>query len=73
MALFLPLLVPYGSFLPSAPGNRNLNPYVGEAGSTYDSQANPPRTMGQVSYNPLAPLASVAPTSPSGSGSMPTR
>ena len=73
LALFTPLWLPYGSFLPSAPGNRNYDPYVGQAGSTYDASANPARTIGTVRYNPLAPLASVAPSAPSGSGATPTR
>jgi hypothetical protein len=69
LALFVPLMVPYGSFLPAAPGNRNWDPYIGEPGSTYDRQANPPQANGRVTYNPLAPLPSVAPAAPSGSAS----
>jgi len=62
-----PLWFPYGSLIPHEHGNPNWNPYVGKAGSTYDSKANPAQTMGTVSYNPLAPLPTVAPSAPSGS------
>ena len=37
-------------------GNPNGAAYVGAAGSTYDSSANPPRITGAVSYDPLAPI-----------------
>jgi hypothetical protein len=67
LAAFSPLWLPYGSFIPSSPGNPNYQPYVGQPGSTYDSQANAPQTMGSVSYNPLAPVPTVTPSTPSGS------
>jgi hypothetical protein len=62
-----PLWVPYGAFIPKSAGNPNWNNYAGEAGSTYNSAANPAQTIGTVTYNPYAPLPSVAPTTPSGS------
>ena len=63
-----PLWFPYGSLIPHEHGNPDWNPYTGQAGSTYDSQANPAQTMGTVQYDPMAPLATVAPSAPSGSG-----
>ncbi|HEY5083553.1 MAG TPA: hypothetical protein VII48_03455 [Rhizomicrobium sp.] len=42
-------------YRPSA-GNPNGDAYVGHAASTYDTTVNPPASMGQVSYNPSAPL-----------------
>jgi len=66
---FTPLWVPYGSLIPHEHGNPNWNSYVGQTGSTYDSKANPAQTMGTVSYDPMAPLPTVAPSSPSGSAS----
>ena len=73
LALFSPLWVPYGSLIPHQSGNRNWDAYVGQAGSTYDAQANPPQANGTVRYNPLAPQASVSPSSPSGSAMAPNR
>ena len=73
LAVFSPLWLPYGSLVPTESGNRNWDSYVGQAGSTYDAQANPAQANGTVRYNPLAPLASVSPTSPSGSGMAPNR
>lgn len=67
LIVFTPSMFPYGSLLPSGHGNPNRNAYAGDAGSTYDSKANPAQTNGTVSYNPLAPLPSVAPPAPSGS------
>jgi hypothetical protein len=64
-----PLWFPYGAFIPSSPGNPDWSPYVGQLGSTYDSAANPPQTIGTVSYNPYAPLPTVVPSTPSGSAS----
>ena len=72
LIVFTPSMFPYGSLIPHGDGNPNANAYVGQAGSTYDSQANPARTNGTVSYNPMAPLPSVAPPAPSGSA-MPGR
>jgi hypothetical protein len=68
LIIFTPLLFPYGSLIPHEHGNPDWNSYVGQAGSTYDSKANPSQTIGTVSYNPMAPLPTVAPSSPSGSG-----
>ena len=62
-----PLWVPYGAFVHKSWGNPNWQPYAGQAGSTYDSAANPPKTVGTVAYNPYAPLAPVTPAAPSGS------
>jgi hypothetical protein len=62
-----PLWLPYGSFVHKSWGNPNWDTYVGQAGSTYDSAANPARTIGTVSYDPYAPLPPVTPTTPSGS------
>ena len=42
-------------YRPSA-GNPNGDAYIGHAGSTYETTVNAPATMGQVSYNPPAPL-----------------
>ena len=42
-------------YRPSA-GNPNGDAYLGNHGSTYETSANPPSTVGQVSYNPSAPL-----------------
>ena len=67
LVTFTPLWIPYGSLVPHEHGNPDWSPYVGEAGSTYDSKANSPQTIGTVAYNPLAPLPTVAPSSPSGS------
>ncbi len=61
LALAMPLWVPYGAFIVKSSGNPNRNPYLGEAGSTYDSAANPAQTVGVVSYNPNAPLPPVPP------------
>jgi hypothetical protein len=71
---FTPLWIPYGSLIPHEHGNPDWNAYVGQAGSTYDSKANPAQTIGTVTYNPMAPLPPVAPSAPSGSASaqMPT-
>lgn len=46
-------------YRPSA-GNPNGDAYVGNAGSTYEAAVNPPSTVGQVSYNPSAPLPEAA-------------
>lgn len=37
-------------------GNPYNDAYIGSPGSTYDVKANPPRTIGTVTYDPLAPL-----------------
>ena len=42
-------------YRPSA-GNPNGDTYIGHAGSAYEATVNPPANMGQVSYNPSAPL-----------------
>ncbi|HWF65240.1 MAG TPA: hypothetical protein VN685_11560 [Rhizomicrobium sp.] len=42
-------------YRPSA-GNPNGDAYLGNRGSTYETGANPPSTVGQVSYSPSAPL-----------------
>ena len=54
-----PLWVPYGAFVHKSWGNPNWDAYASQPGSTYDSAANPPQTIGTVAYNPYAPLASV--------------
>lgn len=63
-------------YRPSA-GNPNGDAYVGQAGSTYEAAVNPAGTVGQVSYNPSAPLPeTVQPPMPSGaaiSGPPPVR
>ena len=64
-----PLLVPYGSFVVKSSGNPNWDNYAGQPGSTYDSAANAPQTIGTVQYNPYAALPSVTPATPSGSAS----
>jgi hypothetical protein len=63
------LWFPYGSVIPHSAGNRNWDPYAGQPGSTYDTAANPPQTIGTVSYNPYGPLPPVSPATPSGSAS----
>ncbi len=67
LAVFSPLWVPYGSLIPHERGNPDWQSYAGESGSPYNAQKNPAQANGTVSYNPLAPLASVAPSAPSGS------
>ena len=62
-----PLWFPYGSLIPHEHGNPDWNSYAGDAGSTYDSKANPSQTVGTVTYDPMAPLPPVAPSAPSGS------
>jgi hypothetical protein len=42
-------------YRPSA-GNPDGDAYLGHAGSAYEATVNPPSTMGQVSYDPSAPL-----------------
>lgn len=64
---FNPLWLPYGAFVHKSWGNPNWANYAGQPGSTYDAAANPPQTIGNVTYNPYAPLPSVAPAAPSGS------
>lgn len=59
-----PLWFPYGAFVRGSAGNPNWDAYAGQAGSTYDSAANPAQTNGTVTYNPRAPLTSVSPTPP---------
>lgn len=39
-------------------GNPNGDAYAGSPGSVYDVAANPPSTIGTVSYDPMAPLPS---------------
>lgn len=46
-------------YRPSA-GNPNGDAYTGQAGSTYEASVNPPSTVGQVNYNPSAPLPETA-------------
>jgi hypothetical protein len=62
-----PLWVPYGAFVHKSWGNPNWDSYAGQPGSTYDSAANPPQTMGTGAYNPYAPLPPDAPNGPNGS------
>jgi hypothetical protein len=64
-----PLWVPYGAFVTKSAGNPNWASYSGQPGSTYDSAANPPQTVGTVTYDPYAPLPPVVPAAPSGSAS----
>ena len=61
-AIIALLMVPYGGLVPQSPGNPNGDPYAGQEGSTYDAKANPPKTLGVVAYNPLAPLPAQAST-----------
>jgi hypothetical protein len=42
-------------YRPSA-GNPDGDVYVGSRASTYEASVNPPKIIGQVSYNPSAPL-----------------
>ena len=37
-------------------GNPYNDAYAGSPGSIYDAAANPPQTIGQVTYDPMAPL-----------------
>ncbi|HWC62356.1 MAG TPA: hypothetical protein VG501_01960 [Rhizomicrobium sp.] len=67
---FNPTWVPYGSFVAKSAGNPNWDAYAGEVGSTYDRAANPPQTIGTASYDPYAPLPSVAPATTSGGATM---
>lgn len=46
---------------PDAGGNPNHFAYAGDPGSAYDRAANPPKDIGQVAYNPDAPLADTLP------------
>jgi hypothetical protein len=68
---FNPTWLPYGAFVTKSSGNPNWDNYAGQAGSTYDSAANPPQTIGAVQYNPYAPLPSVTPAASSGTGATP--
>jgi hypothetical protein len=43
-------------------GNPDGDAYAGSPGSVYDVAANPPRTAGVTSYNPMAPLPPTAST-----------
>ena len=63
------LLLPYQALIPSSDGNPNGQPYNGQAGSTYDAAANPPRTDSVVTYNPLAPLPPTPTTTIGANGS----
>ena len=58
------LLVPYSALVPQSPGNPNGDAYIGQPGSVYDSAANPPKTNGVVTYNPMAPLPPQAADAP---------
>jgi hypothetical protein len=42
-------------------GNPNRMAYAGQPGGLYDRAANPPQDIGQVTYNPDAPLANNLP------------
>lgn len=54
-------------YRPSA-GNPNGDAYIGNGGSTYEASVNPPKTVGEISYNPSAALAQTTqPASASGS------
>jgi hypothetical protein len=48
-------------YAPSA-GNPNGDAYLGARGSTYEASVNPGQTVGQVAYNPSAPLPPTADT-----------
>ena len=63
------LLLPYQALIPTSDGNPNGQPYIGQAGSTYDAAANPPRTDSVVSYNPMAPLPAQPVATVGGNGS----
>jgi hypothetical protein len=69
LIIFTPLWVPYGAFVTKSAGNPNWDFYAGQAGSTYDSAANPAQTIGTVAYDPYAPLPATTPAAPSGSAS----
>ncbi len=73
LIIFTPLWVPYGAFVTKSAGNPNWDSYIGQPGSTYDSAANAPQTIGTVTYNPNAPLPPVTPATPSGSATMAPR
>ena len=49
-------IFPYSLMVPQSPGNPDADAYVGQPGSVYDASANPARTIGVVTYNPMAPL-----------------
>ena len=49
-------IAPYSMLVPVTPGNPNGDPYAGQPGSVYDKAANPPQTIGTVTYDPFAPL-----------------
>ena len=66
LMIFTPLWVPYGAFVTKSAGNPDWDSYVGQPASVYDSAANPPQTIGTVSYNPMAPLPQTAPAATSG-------
>ena len=70
MASLMILSLPYlTAFAPGAPGNPDRDPLVGQAGSTYDIKANPPQTIGVVSYDPYTPLPPTVPPQLGTSGS----
>ena len=46
----------YISYPTEPAGNPGDLPYAGQPGSVYDPAANPPRDIGQVSYNANGPL-----------------
>jgi len=51
--LALPYVV---AFAPGPAGNPDNIPYAGQQGSVYDIKANPPQTIGTVTYDPYEPL-----------------
>jgi hypothetical protein len=57
-------------YRPSA-GNPNGDAYLGSGGSTYEARVNPPNTVGQVSYNPSAPLPQPAAATGAGMSASP--
>lgn len=52
-------------------GNPDGDVYVGSPGGTYDSAANPPRTNGTVTYNPIAALPPDSPAMGTSGSAMP--
>jgi hypothetical protein len=50
-------------------GNPDGAGYIGAAGSTYDTAANPPRANGSVSYDPNAPMPPSMPPADATNGS----
>jgi hypothetical protein len=52
-------------------GNPDGDAYAGSPSSVYDVAANPPRTAGVVSYDPMAPLPPTVPAGETSGSAMP--